>query len=102
MSYYQKYYLLRLFNDTKICDRVYFIKVLNSIIKNDIKCIDGVKYIKSNEYFSPYLITGNSGLIIELIKFSKNNNTMKFDEWIRSLSEGISYTYAKEPHCIMD
>lgn len=33
MSYYQKYYLLRLFNDTKICDRVYFIKVLNSIIK---------------------------------------------------------------------
>ena len=95
MSYYQKYYLLRLFNDTKIYDRVYFIKVLNSIIKNDIKCIDGVKYIKSNEYFSPYLITGNSGLIIELIKFSKNNNTMKFDEWIRSLSEGISYTYAK-------
>ncbi|MGT2744930.1 class III lanthionine synthetase LanKC N-terminal domain-containing protein [Streptococcus phocae subsp. phocae] len=95
MKYYHKYYLLRLLNDNKLRDNLYFIKILESIFKNDIESIDGVAYVKSNNYFSPYLITGNSGLIIELIRFSINNKTVRFDKWIRNLSEGVGHTYAK-------
>lgn len=94
ISYKYKYRILQILNNHNE-DKALFREIIRSIKDNDISFENNVPYIKLDQYLSPYLTNGNSGLIIELIKFSLNYNTNEFDEFIKILSLGVSHTYAK-------
>ncbi|MGT2926739.1 class III lanthionine synthetase LanKC N-terminal domain-containing protein [Streptococcus cuniculipharyngis] len=93
-NYKYKYRVLQILNNHD-GEETLFRETVKSIKITDISFEKGIPYIKLDQYLSPYLTNGNSGLIIELIKFSLKHNTTEFDDFIKILSLGIDHTYAK-------
>lgn len=94
INYKYKYRILQILNNHN-GDKTLFREIIRSIKASDISFEKDIPYVKLDQYLSPYLINGNSGLIIELIKFSLNYSTTEFDQFIKTLSLGVNHTYAK-------
>ena len=92
IRYTQKYQMLTMVNP-RIPDL--FRKIVDSIVRDDLKVEGDAIYVKIEDYLSPYLINGNSGLIIELVKFSLREKTGEFDYLLRKLGMGVVHPYAK-------
>ncbi|MEQ9763625.1 hypothetical protein ABPS01_03010 [Streptococcus sp. ZJ151] len=94
LNYKDKQRILKILNDNHD-DTNLFRKIVDSIKYSDIDFEQGVPYIKTGQYLSPYLNNGNSGLIIELIKFSMREKISEYDSFIQELGNGVKHTYAK-------
>lgn len=94
LEYKEKYRLLTILN-SKLKNPNLFRKLVKSIISNNIKYEKDVPYLIIEDYLSPYLVDGNSGLIIELIKFSISEQTTEYDAFIKKLGNGVEHPYAK-------
>lgn len=94
LEYKEKYRLLTILN-SKLKNPNLFRKLVKSIISNNIRYEKNVPYLIIEDYLSPYLVDGNSGLIIELIKFSISEQTTEYDDFIKKLARGVEHPYAK-------
>lgn len=94
LEYEEKYRLLTILNSKQKKTNL-FRKLVKSIISNNIKYEKDVPYLIIEDYLSPYLVNGNSGLIIELIKFSISEQTTEYDDFIKKLGKGVEHPYAK-------
>lgn len=94
LNYTYKYRMLKILNDKNSYPLI-FENIIDSIIEYNVEFENDILYVKLDQYLSPYLINGNSGLIIELIRFSIMNHTTEFNHLIKKLSLGIENTYAK-------
>ena len=56
---------------------------------------EGKSYVKHFKYGTPYLSSGNSGLIVQLIRNMELRNNSQYKELIIKLSEGINHKFAK-------
>ncbi|WP_341932491.1 protein kinase domain-containing protein [Streptococcus pluranimalium] len=94
LNYKYKQRILKILNDNddKTC---LFRKLVISIKNSDIDFENNIPYVKTGQFLTPYLNNGNSGLIIELIRFSRREKTSEYDLFIKELGNGVQHTYAK-------
>lgn len=72
-----------------------FEKFIFDTIEERIMMFEGKSYVKHFKYGTPYLSSGNSGLIVQLIRNMELRNNSQYKELIIKLSEGINHKFAK-------